>query len=246
MLNINNLKIEVEGKEIISGIDLTIPRGEIHVIMGPNGIGKSTILKTIMGDKNYKVTSGNILYNNEDLTKLPTNEIAKHGVFMLFQNPIEIPGVTNAEMLRAVLGDRGVKESIFEFNKRLSNACLSLGIDKSFCTRSINEFMSGGEKKKNELLHIEVLRPSLILLDELDSGLDVDSLRTLSIRLDEYRKETKASILIITHHTNILEYLEPDKVYILNGGKIIASGDMTLARTIEKDGFKGAFSVSEK
>lgn len=246
MLKLDNLTIEVEGKKIIDGLSLSIPRGEIHVIMGPNGVGKSTIVKTIMGDSNYKVTKGKILYDNEDLSKLTTSEIAKRGIFMLEQNPTEIPGVTNAEMLRAALTDRGVKESIFEFNKRLTKATQNIGIDQSFLHRNINEFMSGGEKKKNELLQIEVLRPSMILLDELDSGLDIDSLKTLSEALNRYKDETKASLLIITHHTNILEYLHPDKVYILNGGRIAMEGDMTLAYSIEKNGFKGAFSVSEK
>lgn len=246
MLKIENLSIEVEQKRIIEDFSLSIPKDEIHVIMGPNGTGKSTILKTIMGHPDYKVTSGSIYYNNERIDTLQANEIATRGVFLVEQNPTEIAGVTNAEMLRAALTDRGIKESVFEFNKRLSLSCDRLGIDKSFLHRNINEFMSGGEKKKNELLQIDVLKPSLILLDELDSGLDIDSLRTLSNGLLEYKRETKASILIITHHTNILEYLTPDKVYILNGGRIMMEGGMELANKIEKTGFKGAFSISEQ
>ncbi len=246
MFKISNLEIKVDNKTIINNLSLDIPRGQIHVIMGPNGVGKSTILKTIMGDKSYKITKGKIMYNGEDLTKLPTNEIAKKGIFMLFQNPIEIPGVTNAEMLRAALGDRGIKESVFEFNKRLQQACLNTGVSSEFLHRGINEFMSGGEKKKNEILQVEVLKPSLILLDELDSGLDVDSLKTLANSLNKYHNETEASLLIITHHTDILRYLHPDKVYILSDGSIKCSGDATLALEVEKNGFKGAFKINEK
>lgn len=246
MLKLDNISIEVEGKKIIDGLSLSLPRNEIHVIMGPNGVGKSTIIKSIMGNNNYKITKGKMTYDNVDLLKMTTPERARLGLFMLEQNPTEIPGVTNAEMLRAATSERGIKESIFEFNKRLKNAVDNLNIDPNFLHRNINEHMSGGEKKKNELLQIEVLKPSLILLDELDSGLDVDSLKTLSEGLARYKENTKASILIITHHTNILEYLHPDKVHILADGHIVASGDISLAYSIEKTGYKGAFSISEK
>lgn len=245
MLKIEKLSIEVDGKEIVHDLNLTLPENEIHVIMGPNGTGKSTILKTILGHPDYKVSSGHITYNNERIDTLPVDEIAKRGVFLVEQNPTEIAGVTNAEMLRAALADRGIRESVFEFNKRLTSSCERLGIDKNLVHRNINEFMSGGEKKKNELLQIGILKPSLILLDELDSGLDIDSLATLSKGLLEYKKETKASLLIITHHTNILNYLKPDRVYILSEGHITMEGDMALAEKIEKSGFKGAFNISE-
>ncbi len=245
MLKLENVCIEVDNKKIIDDVSITIPRDEVHVIMGPNGVGKSTLLKAIMGDPAYTVTKGKIIYNNENIKGLMPNEIAKKGIFLLSQNPVEIPGVTNAEMLRAALVDRGIKESIFEFNKRLTEATKNLGLDPAFVHRNINEFMSGGEKKKNEMLQIEVLRPSLILLDELDSGLDIDSLKTVSNALNKYKCKTKASILIITHHTNILEYIVPDKVHILEDGKLVMSGDATLAENIEKYGFKGAFNVSE-
>lgn len=245
MLKIDNLSIAVEGRKIVDGLNMSIPKNEIHVIMGPNGTGKSTIVNTIMGNKNYEITSGSITYNNERIDNMSTDEIAKRGVFLLAQNPIEIAGVTNAEMLRAASIDRGIKESIFEFNKRLNASCEKLGIDKDFIHHNINENMSGGEKKKNELLQVDILRPTLLLLDELDSGLDVDSLKSLSSSLMNYKNETGASILIITHHTDILEYLTPDKVYILNDGRIAMEGDLNLALKIEKVGFKGAFSVSE-
>lgn len=245
MLKIKNLKIEVENKTIIEDLNLELPKNEIHVLMGPNGAGKSSICRAILNDPNYHITKGEITYNKEDLKNYRTEEIAKLGIFLLMQTPTEIPGVTNAEMLRAALVERGIKESIFEFNKRLSESCTNLGIDKEYIHHNINENMSGGEKKKNELLQIEVLKPSLIILDELDSGLDVDGLKTLSSGLLAYKEKMKASILIITHHTNILEYLHPDKVYILNGGKIVMTGDESLAYSVEKNGFKGAFSISE-
>lgn len=245
MLKIENLCIEVVDKTLINNLNLTIPKDEIHVIMGSNGSGKSTICKTIMGNPNYKVTKGSISYNNERIDAMSPDEIAKRGIFLLEQSPTEIPGVTNAEMLRTALLERGIKESIFEFNKRITSSCMTLGIDKDFIHHNINENMSGGERKKNELLQVAVLRPTLIMLDELDSGLDIDSLRSLSLGLLEYKRETHASILIITHHTDILEYLNPDKVYILRDGQIVLDGDIELARKIEKSGFKGAFSVSE-
>ncbi len=245
MLKIKNLKVEVDDKVIIDGLDLEIPKNEIHVLMGPNGAGKSSICRTILKDPRYRITRGEITFNKEDIKDYTTNEVAKMGIFLLMQNPVDIPGVTNAEMLRTALVERGVKESIFEFNKRLTESCANLGIDKDFIHRNINEYMSGGERKKNELLQINVLKPSFIILDELDSGLDVDGLKSLSNGLLAYKEKMKASFLIITHHTNILEYLHPDKVYILNGGKIVATGNEKLAYSVEKIGYKGAFSISE-
>lgn len=245
MLKIDNLNIEANGNKIIENLSLKIPQGEIHVIMGPNGAGKSTILNAILNNPNYKITAKEMLFDNENILGLEPDEISKRGIFLISQNPTEISGVTNAEMLRMACTARGIKESIFEFNNRLNDACNKLNIDKSFIHHNINEHMSGGEKKKNELLQLYILKPRLILLDELDSGLDIDSLKTLSTNLDIYRKENKASILIITHHTNILEYLTPDKVYVLDGGTIIMDGDIKLANSIEKNGFKGAFSISD-
>lgn len=245
MLKLENICIEVNDKKILNNINMTIGRNEVCVIMGPNGVGKSTLVRAIMGDSTYTISKGKIIYNNEVITGLKPNEISKKGIFLLAQNPTEIPGVTNAEMLRSALVDRGIKESIFEFNKRLDASAKEIGLDPSFVHRNINEFMSGGEKKKNEMLQIEVLRPSLILLDELDSGLDIDSLKTVSLALNKYKEETKASILMITHHTNILKYIHPDKVYVLENSKISMSGDASLAEKIEKYGFSGTNNISE-
>lgn len=244
MLKIKNLSLQVEEKKIIEDLDLSIGNNEIHVIMGPNGVGKSSICKAIMGHPSY-VMSGSIKYNNEELIGLKTNEIAQKGIFYLMQTPTEIPGVTNAEMLRTALVDRGIKTSIFEFNKECNASCDELSIDKSFIHHNINENMSGGEKKKNELLQLYLLKPSLILLDELDSGLDVDSLELLSKGILSYKEKTKCSIIIITHHTNILKYIIPDRVHILENGRISLSGDASLAEKIENYGFKGTFNMLE-
>ena len=245
MLKIKNLEVLVDDKKIIDNLDLSLGNNEIHVIMGPNGVGKSTICKAIMGHPDYKLTNGSIKYNGEEIKGLSTSEIAKKGIFYLMQSPTEIPGVTNAEMLRVALGERGIKTSIFEFNKECNNSCDELMIDKSYIHHNINENMSGGEKKKNELLQLYLLKPSLILLDELDSGLDVDSLETLSKGILAYKEKTKCSIIIITHHTNILKHIVPDKVHILENGKIVMSGDALLAEKIENYGFKGTFNMLE-
>ena len=245
MLKIKDLSVKADDKEILKGLNLEVGDNQIHVIMGPNGVGKSTICKAIMHHPDYKVTRGSITYKNDDITNSETSEIAKKGIFFLMQSPTEIPGVTNAEMLRTALTDRGVKESIFEFNKHMNEAVNKLHIDKSFIHHNINERMSGGEKKKNELLQLYILKPSLILLDELDSGLDIDSLESLSASLLEYKSKNKCSIILITHHTNILKYIHPDKVHVLIDGKIVLDGDESLAEKIEEFGFKGAFQLSE-
>lgn len=237
MLIIKNLTVSINDKEILRDFNLEIPDGKITTIMGPNGIGKSTICKVIMGDPNYKVIKGSITYNNEDLLSMSVDERSKKGIYLINQNPIEIEGVTNAEMLRTALECRtGEYVNFFDFNKKVTTICEKLDIPVSFIHRGINEGMSGGEKKKNELLHLYVLEPKFVILDELDSGLDVDSLKTLSLALKEYLSDD-VSFLIITHHTSILEYLTPDYVHILKDGHIVKSGDFNLALDIESKGF---------
>lgn len=237
MLKINNLTVKVENKIILDGFNLDIEDGEIVALMGPNGIGKSTICKVIMGDPNYEIISGTIVYNGENLLALSVSERSKRGISLVSQNPIEIEGVSNADMLRAALEERtGEHVNFFEFNKRITSICEKLNIPASFIHRGINESMSGGEKKKNELLHLYVLQPKLIMLDELDSGLDVDSLKVLAESLSDYMNED-VSILIVTHHISILEYLQPNRVHVLKNGKIISSGDYSLAKQIELNGF---------
>lgn len=244
MLSIKNLTVSIDEKIILKDFSLDIKDGEIVALMGPNGIGKSTICKVIMGDPHYKIESGSITYNNEDLLSLDVVERGKRGIYLVNQNPIEIEGVSNAEMLRSALECRtGERINFFEFNKRVTEICKRLNIPASFIHRGINEGMSGGEKKKNEILHLYILEPKFIMLDELDSGLDVDSLRDLASSLKEYLGED-ISILIITHHISILEYLKPDKVHILKGGKIVESGSYDLALSIEEKGFR-SYEVSD-
>ena len=244
MLKIENLTVSVNNKQILKDFSLDIEDGKIVGLMGPNGTGKSTICKVIMGDPNYIVESGSIKYNGEDLLSLPVNERSKRGIYLVSQNPIEIEGVTNADMLRSALECRtGEKINFFEFYKKVTAICNELNIPASFIHRGVNEGMSGGEKKKNELLHLYILSPKLILLDELDSGLDVDALKDLASSLKSYMKED-ISILIITHHISILEYLKPDYVHVLSNGSIIKSGDYSLAKEIEESGFR-LFDVSE-
>lgn len=239
MLSIKDLTISVDDKEILHNFNLDINDNEIHAIMGPNGIGKSTICRVLMGDPNYKVISGSISYNGEDLLKMDITERSRKGIFLLNQNPIEIPGVTNAEMLRMALSQRsGTIVPIFEFNKKMESICKMLDIPKSFIHRGINEGMSGGERKKNELLHLWMLEPSFIILDEIDSGLDVDSLKIVCNSINEYRKEHACSILVISHHPDILKALNCDYVHVLSDGKIVKSGDLELAMTIENDGYR--------
>lgn len=245
MLSIKNLTVKVNDKTILHDFNLDINDGEIVTLMGPNGVGKSTICKVIMGDPTYEIISGSIFYNDTDLLSLSTDERSRRGIFLLAQNPIELEGITNAEVLRSALECKtGEHVNIFDFNKKITHICEKLNIPVEFIHRGVNEGMSGGEKKKNEILHLYVLEPKLILLDELDSGLDVDSLKSLSASLMDYKDET-VSILIITHHTNILEYIKPDKVSILSGGSIVKEGDASLAREIETSGFS-AYEVSEK
>ena len=240
MLTIKNLSVSVGEKEILKDFNLTINEKEVHAIMGPNGIGKSTICKTIMGDPNYIVTSGNIIYNDTDLLKLNVSERARLGIYLLNQSPIEIPGVSNAEMLRLRLNENNPNPiSIFDFNKKMTSICEKLDIPKSFIHRGINEGMSGGERKKNELLHLWMLEPSLIILDELDSGLDIDSLKTVTNSLNEYLEtHPKASILLVTHHEPLLNMLNAINIHIMKDGHIIKSGDLSLAKEIENQGYK--------
>lgn len=239
MLEINKLSVEIDNKKILSNFNIDIKLNEIHVIMGSNGAGKSTICKTIMGDSNYIVTNGNILYNKDDLLKMSVNERSLKGIFYLNQHPIEIPGVTNAEMLRIALMER-TKEiiSLFEFNKKLESICEKLAIPKTFIHRGINEGMSGGERKKNEMLHLWMLEPKLILLDELDSGLDIDSLKIVCQNLNQYFQEKDCSLIIITHHAEILKLIKPTYIHILAKGKIVKSGDYSLVKKIEEYGYQ--------
>ena len=239
MLKINNLEVKVDNKEIINNLDLTIEDGEIHVLMGPNGVGKSSITKILLRDKHYNVLNGSISYDDEDLLNYDTTLASRKGIYLLSQNPLPIEGITTAELLRTALNEQDKKLDIFEFSKELNKLCDELEIPKSYVHRDINVGMSGGEKKKIELLHMWMLKPKFIILDEVDSGLDVDAIRIVSESINKYYELYKPSILIITHHTNILEYIKPDYVHVMVNGKISESGDISLAKRIENEGFKG-------
>ena len=246
MLEIKNLTVKADEKIILKDFSLSIKNNEIHTLMGLNGSGKSTICKVIMGDSNYVVESGSIFYKDIDLLKLDITERARLGIYQVSQNPIEIEGVKNSEMLKVALEAKtGKHYNIFEFSKIMNSVCEKLNIPKEFIHRGINENMSGGERKKNELMHLYVLEPDFIILDEVDSGVDVDNLNSISDALKEYFDNHSCSYLIITHHTNILKKLIPNYVHILNEGKIVESGDYTLAENIENNGFSGTNKVSE-
>ena len=241
MLKIDNLNVQVLDKVILENFSLEIKPGEIHALMGPNGAGKSTISKVIMRDETYEISSGSITYNEKDLISMSTTDIARNGILLVNQNPIEIQGVTNAEMLRTALTDAGRMDmNILEFNRKMTNICNKLNLPISFIHRDINYHMSGGEKKKNELLHMWMLEPKCIILDEVDSGLDVDSLKIVANSILDYYQEFNPSILIITHQKSLLDILKPQYVHVLSNKKIIKTGDYNLALDIFEKGFSGA------
>ncbi len=249
MLEIKDLVVNVGEKTILKNFNLTIEDNAIHCLMGPNGVGKSTICKTILKDPNYSIISGTITYNGEDITNLKTNEIANKGIMLIMQNPITIEGVTNAEMLRTALSEKTKEHiDIFKFNKELENICNKIDLPKSFIHRNINEGMSGGERKKNELLHLWMLKPNLVLIDEIDSGLDIDALKIVAKSLKEYQETYQASILIITHNPHILDILKPNYIHILKDQHIIQTGHEELLSDILTSGFNNlnkANSVGE-
>jgi len=239
MLSIKDLDVTVSGKQVLNKFNLDIADGSIHVIMGPNGVGKSTLSRVIMGDNNYKVTSGNIYFNGEDIKDMTTDVRSRLGIFLAMQYPLEIDGVSNQDFLRTAMSSHeGKKVGLYDFILRCEKATDELKMDKNLIHRSLNVGFSGGEKKKNEVLQIKLLKPKFIILDELDSGLDVDSLKITAKNIWEYKKENPdTSILIITHLSNILEYIKPDYVHVIVNGKIIETGSYELAREIEKTGY---------
>lgn len=244
MLNIQNVTIKVNNKEILKDFSLEINDGETHVLMGPNGVGKSTICRSLLKDPNYQITSGSITYKDQDLLSLSTTEISRLGILMVSQSPIAIEGVSNAEMLRLALSERTKEHiDIFKFSKKAKEICQKLGIPENFLHRDINNGMSGGERKKNELLHIWMLEPSFLILDEIDSGLDVDALKVVSTSLKEYQEKTNCSILLVTHNPRIIEILKPDYIHIIKDQKISFTGDASLAKEIEQKGFKQFFTT---
>lgn len=237
LLNIKKLNIEAEGKEILKGLDLKINKGEVHVIMGPNGAGKSTLANAIMGHPVYSVTSGEILFENENIFEDKIDERAKKGIFLSFQNPEEVEGITVENFLRAAKTSiSGNSISIFKFRRELHETMEKLNFDKKYASRYLNVGFSGGEKKKNEVLQMLILKPKLAILDETDSGLDVDAVKTVSKGIEWYRNEDNA-VLIITHNAKLLENINPDYVHVLIDGKIVKTGDSSLMNKIITNGF---------
>lgn len=239
MLKIENLNVSINNKKILNNFNLIINDGEIHTIMGPNGVGKSTLSRVIMGDSNYKVFSGSIIFNGDNILPLSVDERAKKGIFLAMQYPMEIEGVSNQDFLRTAISANDNKRiGLYDFILKCEKGAEELSMNKDLIHRSLNVGFSGGEKKKNEVLQIKLLKPKFIILDELDSGLDVDSLRIVGENIRDYKKENpNTSILIITHHPKILEYLKPDYVHIISDGTIVKSGNYTLAEEIEKKGY---------
>ena len=240
MLKLENLNFSIANKKILDNFNLEIKDGEIHAIMGPNGIGKSTITKIIMSHPDYKLKDGKIYFNKEIINDKEVDEISKMGIFVSFQDPIEIDGVTNNDFLKMALENKiNKKVNLYEFISIMEKNRKELDIPKEFINRYVNEKASGGEKKKSEILQMKILEPKLIILDEVDSGLDIDSLKLVTENINEYLKNHKdTSVLIITHYPRILEYIKPDYVHIFNNGKIVKSSDYSLAWEIEKKGYK--------
>ena len=239
LLKITDLRVSAEDKEILHGADLTINEGETHVIMGPNGAGKSTLGSAVMGSPEYTVTGGSIIFDGADITAETTDKRAKRGIFLSFQNPVEIPGITLASFLRSAYEQiTGERIKLFEFRKKLTAAMEVLQMDKSYADRELNVGFSGGEKKKAEILQLLVLRPKLAILDETDSGLDVDAVKTVSAGIKAYKEQTGGSLLIITHNTKILEALTVDKTHIIADGRIAAEGGAELIDEVAVNGFE--------
>ena len=239
LLEIKDLYVSsVDEKEILKGLNLKIKKNEVHVIMGPNGAGKSTLANIIMGNPEYKKTSGDIFFEGENINDLKTDERAKKGIFMSFQTPEEIPGITVQNFIKsAKVAKSGQPVKIFEFKKKIEENMEALDMNKDYLMRDLNVGFSGGEKKKNEILQMLMLEPKLVILDETDSGLDVDAVKTVSKGINMFNNEENA-VLIITHGTKILEKLHIDYVHVLVDGKIIKTGDETLAKEIEQNGYE--------
>jgi Fe-S cluster assembly ATP-binding protein len=234
---IQNLHASVEGKEILKGVDLTVRRGEVHALMGPNGSGKSTLANTIMGHPKYQVTQGRILYKGEDVTHLSPDKRARLGIFLAFQYPIGVPGVVMGNFLRASLKARRQEDvPVREFRKLLDETLDLLKMDPEFVRRYVNEGFSGGEKKRAEVLQMAMLRPEMAVLDETDSGLDIDALRTVAEGINALRSP-ELGMLLITHYQRLLNYVKPDIVHVLYQGRIIKTGGPELALELERDGY---------
>ncbi len=238
-IEIKDLHAGVDGNEILRGLTLTVPKGEVHAIMGPNGSGKSTLAKVMAGHEDYQVSSGDVLLEGKSLLAMNVDERARAGLFLAFQYPAEIPGVSNANFLRAALQARlpeGEEIDAVSFYKEMYDRMDELGIDRKFTARSVNEGFSGGEKKRNEVLQMTMLKPKYAVLDETDSGLDIDALKVVAEGVNAMRSAERG-FLVITHYQRLLDYIIPDHVHVLSGGRIIRSGDKGLALELEEKGY---------
>ena len=238
ILEIKDLHVSMDGKKILKGLNLTLEKGKINALMGPNGCGKTTLAHILMGHPKYTITGGNIFFKGKDITELSPHKRAKLGIFLSFQYPKEINGVTISNFLRTAFNSlKTEKLSLLEFQEILENKAKTLEIDKEILARYLNEGFSGGEKKRAEILQMMVLDPSFVILDETDSGLDIDALRIVANGVNEFMNKTK-TLLIITHYKRILEYIKPDKVFIMRDGKIALSGDNKLIDRLEEKGYE--------
>ena len=236
VLEIKDLHVEIEGKEILKGVNLTLKTGEVAAIMGPNGTGKSTLSAAIMGNPNYEVTQGEILFDGVNILELEVDERARMGLFLAMQYPSEIPGITNAEFLRAAMNAGKEKISVRDFIMKLDEKMELLNMKEEMAERYLNEGFSGGEKKRNEILQLLMLEPTFALLDEIDSGLDIDALKVVSKGVNAMRGEGFGA-MIITHYQRLLNYITPDKVHVMMEGKVVLSGGPELAVRLEKEGY---------
>jgi Fe-S cluster assembly ATP-binding protein len=241
MLEIKNLKAKIGTTEILRGLSLSVNAGEVHAIMGPNGSGKSTLAQVVAGHQDYVVTEGTVTFNGVNLLELEPEERARDGIFLGFQYPVEIPGVNNAYLLKAAVNAKRKHQGLdeidaFEFLKLAKERMALLGMDPKFLNRGVNEGFSGGEKKRNEILQMAMLEPSLAILDETDSGLDIDALRAVAEGVNALRSPDRA-IVLVTHYQRLLDYIEPDQVHVLSEGRIVRSGDKSLALKLEEKGY---------
>jgi Fe-S cluster assembly ATP-binding protein len=241
MLEIKNLETRIGDSDILRGLSLSIKAGEVHAIMGPNGSGKSTLAQVIAGHEDYVVTAGSVVYNGKDLLELAPEERAREGIFLGFQYPVEIPGVNNAYLLKAAVNAKRKHQGLgevdaFEFLKLAREKMAVLGMDPKFLNRGVNEGFSGGEKKRNEILQMAMLEPQLAILDETDSGLDIDALKAVADGVNALRSPERA-IILVTHYQRLLDYVQPDYVHVLSGGRIVKSGDKSLALELEDKGY---------
>jgi Fe-S cluster assembly ATP-binding protein len=249
-LEIRDLHVSVDteagAKEILRGVDLTVKQGETHAIMGPNGSGKSTLAYSIAGHPKYRITSGQVLLDGEDVLAMTVDERARAGIFLAMQYPVEVPGVSVSNFLRtAATAIRGEAPKLRTWVKEVNTAMEQLQVDPAFSERSVNEGFSGGEKKRHEILQLELLKPKIALLDETDSGLDVDALRIVSEGVNRVRATGEVGTLLITHYTRILNYIQPDFVHVFAAGKIVESGGPELAQVLEDEGYEKYAGVEE-